>query len=157
MVDTVTVPYTRTFSQPLDDAFAWLTDYDNQDADRAGAIIEDRRVLEEEDNVVILQGQLETLGRRMDGTAVVHLDPPDHWRANLYDTKQRVAGVYDYRLEPHHDGCKLTVAYQLAAPKLRHKLLLWLGKPLIRRQLDTMWDGFEAAMNQDLNGAPPSG
>lgn len=150
MVDTIELRYERTLAHPVEAAFDWLTDYRDDDADRAGAIIQDRRVIEETEDRIVLEGQLETLGREMDGKAVVTLDPPDHWRADLYDTKGRTSGVYDYRLEPTDDGSRLIVDYNFAAPKLTHKLMFWLSKPMIRRQLDDMWDGFEQAMDEEL-------
>lgn len=156
MVDTVTVRYERTLEHPVEDAFAWLTDYQEDDPERAGGIIQERRVIEETDERIVLEGELETLGREMEGTAVVKLDPPDHWRAHLYDAKGRPSGIYDYRLEPEADGSRLVVDYQFAAPKLKHKLLLWVTRPLIRRQLDEMWDGFADAMDRELTAAPPA-
>lgn len=150
VVDTVRVRYRRPLPFSIEDAYAWLTDYRDDDAERAGAIIQDRKVLEEDEDRIVLEGKLSTLGRRVDGTAVVKLDPPDHWRAHLYDTRGRPSGIYDYRLEPAEEGSELVVDYHLAAPKLRHKLMLWLGKPLIRRELDTMWEGFVAAMEEEI-------
>lgn len=156
VVDTVHLRYERTLGHPVEDAFGWLTDYRDDDAERAGAIIQDREVVEETEDRIVLEGDLETLGRRMQGRAVVELDPPDHWTANLYDVKGRPSGVYDYRLEDADDGSHLVVDYEFAAPKLQHKLLLWLTRPLIRRELETMWDGFEAAMDQELAGKVPA-
>lgn len=150
MVDTVELRYERSLGHPVEDAFSWLTDYQEDDPERAGAIIEERRVVEEADERIVLEGELETLGRRMEGTAVIELDPPDHWTAHLFDTKGRPSGVYDYHLEPDTEGSRLRVDYRFGAPKLKHKLILWLTKPLIRRQLDKMWDGFEAAMDQEI-------
>lgn len=152
MVDTVTIRYERPLPHPVEDAFDWLTDYRDDDAERAGAIIQDRKVLEEDEDRIVLEGQLETLGRAVEGTAVVKLDPPDHWTAHLYDTKGRPSGIYDYALEPTDEGSRLVIDYEFAAPKLQHKLMLWLGKPLIRRKLDEMWDGFEEAMDTEIHG-----
>lgn len=152
MVSTVRIPYERVFEHPVDEAFAWLTDYRDDDAERAGAIIEDRRVLEDREDEILLEGQLRTLGRLREGRARIELDPPDAWTAHLEDTKGRPSGRYEYRLEEHPDGCRLTVDYHVAAPRLRDKLLLWLSKPLARREIDEMWDGFEQAMDAELDG-----
>jgi hypothetical protein len=151
VVDTVTIRYERDLDHPLEDAYRWLTDYRNDDADRAGAVIRDREVVERTEDRIVLEGELETLGRRMDGRAEVELDPPDAWTARLYDEKGRRSGVYRYRLEPTEGpGCRLVVDYELVAPKLRHKAMLWIGRPLIRRELATMWDGFVEAMREEL-------
>lgn len=156
MVDTVSVRYERSLGHDVEPAFTWLTDYRDDDAQRTGAIIEDRRVLEETDQRIVLEGELETLGRTMEGTAVVKLDPPDTWTAHLYDEKGRPTGVYEYSLTPQEDGSRLRVDYRFAAPKLRHKLMLWLSKPLIKRELDEMWDGFEDSMDDELAAPPPT-
>lgn len=157
MVDTVHLRYERSLSHGVDEAFDWLTDYDDDDASRAGAIIEDRRVVEASEDRIVLEGQLETLGRRIEGTSVVKLDPPDRWTAHLFDEKGRPAGRYEYGLERQEQGSLLTVDYGFAAPKLKHKVLLWLSKPLIKRELDKMWAGFEEAMAEELSAEPPTG
>lgn len=153
-MDTVSVRYERSLDAALDDAFAWLTDYRDDDADRTDAIIEDRRVIERGPERILLEGKLETLGRRIDGTAEVTLNPPDAWTAKLYDTKNRPSGVYEYRLEPREVGCHLIVDYQFVAPKLKHKLMFTLSKPFIKRELDKMWEGFHEAMNEEVAPEP---
>lgn len=155
MADLVHVPYRRRLDHPVEDAYRWLTDYRDDDPDRAGAIIVERRVVEDDEDRIVLEGELETLGRRMSGRAVVRLDPPDHWRAELFDTQDRPTGVYDYRLADLGDGSQLVVDYGIAAPKLRHKLLLTVARPWIRRELDAMWDGFEDAMDRELGADDP--
>lgn len=155
MVRWVHVPYRRDLPHRLDDAFAWLTDYDEGDADRAGAIITRRRPVEAGPDRVVLEGRLDTLGRSYEGRAVVELHPPDRWVADMFDEKDRKWGHNEYRLEPRADegGCTLTVDYRFVAPKLRHLVQLTLAKPLIRREVDRMWDGFVEAMAEDLGPA----
>lgn len=152
MVDTISIPYRREIDHPIPQAYEWLTDYRDDDPERAGAMIVERRPVEEDEDRVVLEGALEILGRRRPGRAVVDLDPPDHWQAKLFDAEDRPTGVYDYRLEPRDDGCELVVDYRVAAPKLKHKLLLTLGRPWIRREIDEMWDGFVEAMDRELAG-----
>lgn len=151
MVDFVRIPYELTLDHPLEDAFNWLTDYEPEDADRAGAIIEHREVVESSEDEIVLEGQLETLGRNMEGIARISLDPPRAWTARLYDRKDRLSGIYEYELEPiDEDSCRLTIDYQLAAPRLRDKLMLYLGRPLVKRELSTMWSGFQESMAEEL-------
>lgn len=151
VVDTVRIGYERVFEHPIDEAYAWLTDYRDDDADKTDSIINDRVVLEEAEDEVVLEGQLETLGRVRTGRARVELDPPDTWTAHLQDEKGRPSGRYEYHLEDHPEGCKLTVDYHVAAPRLRDKLLLWVTRPLARREIDQMWDGFEQAMDDEID------
>lgn len=154
MVDTVRVRYKRRIPYAPDVAYDWLTDYDDQDHERAGAIIQHRTVRERGEDHVILDAQLATVGRSGEGWARVELAPDDHaWTAHLHDTKDRHAGTYEYRLRPAEDGTSsvLEVDYHIGAPKLKHKLMLYLAKPLVRREIDKMWDGFFEAMARDMD------
>lgn len=157
-VDHIHVEYRRTFDHALDKAYGWLTDYDEADPQRAGGIIQERTAIEERaDDLIVFDGHIKTMGRDAHGHAEVELDPPDHWTAYLHDEKGRLGDIYDYRLEPKgEDRCELVVDYAFAAPKLKHKLQLMVGKPLIRRKLDDMWDGFEEAMDRELGQQPPT-
>lgn len=150
MVDTVCITYERVFEHEREDAFAWLTDYRDDDPERAGAIIRERTVLERTDEQIVLEGELETLGRVLTGRARIELDPPSRWVAHLEDRRGRPAGRYVYELSDHEDGCRLQVDYNVATPRLRDKLLLWATRPLARRQIDRMWDGFADAMAEEI-------
>lgn len=153
MDDWVTIDYDRPLPVPVEDAFSWLTDYDEEDPDRAGAIIEERRPVEQTDDRVVLEGRLSVLGRRMEGRAEVELSPPDAWTAHLYDTKDRKGGRYEYRLIDDDGATRLVVGYHLKAPRWRDRLFITLLKPLILREIDTMWDGFVEAMVEDLGAS----
>lgn len=157
MVDTVRISYERVFAHPLDETFAWLTDYRDDDAQRAGAIIQDRNVLDRREDEILLEGKLETFGGTRKGRARVELDPPDRWTAHLQGPKGQPAGRYEYELHEHHEGCRLTVDYHIAAPRLRDKILLWATRWLTRREIDEMWDGFADAMAEELDGGSPEG
>jgi len=150
VVDEVCISYERVFEHPREDAFAWLTDYRDDDADRAGAIIRDREVLTRTEDEIVLEGELESMGRVRTGRARVELDPPNRWTAHLEDEKGRPAGRYEYELFEHPDGCRLDVDYHVAAPRLRDKLMLWVARPLARREIDDMWDGFADAMADEI-------
>lgn len=151
MVDTIKISYDRVLEQPLEDAYTWLTDYRDDDPERTDAIIEGREVIEEREDEVIVGAKLVTLGREVTGRARVELDPPDTWTAHIEDDKGRPAGRYEYHLEEHPDGCKLEVDYHVATPRLRDKLMLWISKPLARREIDQMWAGFAQAMADELD------
>lgn len=158
VVDTVCISYERVFEQPIDEAFDWLTDYRDDDAERAGAIIQDRKVLERTEDEIVLEGELKTLGRVLHGRARVELEPAEHrWVAHLEDRKGRPAGRYEYELDEHPDGCWLTVDYHVATPRLRDKLMLWTTRWLARREIGTMWDGFAEAMARDVDAEPVDG
>lgn len=160
----VNVHYEREFPYPVDVAYAWLTDYQDDDHTKAGAIIKRRDVIRKEldkDGRPILyelEGELETLGQKTGaGRALVRLYPDERrWTAELAKGRW----VYDYRVHPTAKGCRLAIDYRLGSKRWQRRLVLTLTKPLIRREIDRMWKGFSAAMERELGqsakGVAPS-
>ena len=143
------VPY------PVDVAFKWLTDYDDGDASRAQhVLVHERRVVARNGNVIRLEGRV-GIGKGSRGSAEVRLFPPDHYVATLSDPMGRPRGTYDYRLTPADAGraSLLTIDYAFVTPRLKHRLLVTWGAPLIRLKLRRMWGNFIAEMKKDLG--PP--
>ena len=155
MADHVTFTYRRTFPYPVDVAYQWLTDYQDDDGERTTAIVKRRPVIAREGNKVVLEGHLEIMGRQMQGTATVHLFPPDRWEAHLHFKNGR-GTVYRYRLDPLPGGrqCRLTAEYEIPARRWTSRLKLHLARPLVMREIDTMWDGFAKSMEKELGAAP---
>ena len=151
----VNVHYERDFAFPVDVAYAWLTDYVDDDHARAGAIIKKRIVIRKEldkDGRPVefeLEGELETLGQKTGtGRAVVKLFPDEkRWQASLAGGRW----IYDYMLVPRGaNKCRIKIDYRMSSKRWQRRLMLTLYKPLIRRELDRMWDGFDAAMKKEL-------
>lgn len=150
MTDWALLRYERTLPVSVDDAYAWLTDYDADDPDRTDEIIVERVPVEKSEDRIVLEGRLSYMGRDNEGWAEVELDPPDHWTAHVYDDKDRQGGRFEYRLQPTDTGSRLVVDYNLVTPRLRDRVLLTLAKPLLRRRIDAMWDGLVASMVDEL-------
>lgn len=146
----VDIPYTREFPFPIDACYAWLTDYQEDDPQRAGAIIHGRKVLERTPERVLLEVDNTTMGARMSGQAEVRLFPKEYrWEA--HGTGRGRGVLYKYQLTPlGPDRTRLEVHYTHRVKRWRTRLVMTLGRPLIRRELDTMWDGFAASMAKDL-------
>lgn len=150
----VTIRYSRRFPQDVGRAFAWLTDYQDDDPARTTAVVKRRPVLSRTADKVILEGELEMLGVRGAGTVEVSLFPPDRWVAEIVKGAGR-GSVYEYRLTATPEGgSRLDVAYRVRVRRWPSRFRLWIARPLIRRELDTMWDGFAASMAREL--ATPS-
>lgn len=144
--------YERDLPHTVDDAYAWLTDYQDDDHTKAGAIIRKRDVVSRTEREVVLEGELETIGQRATGRAVVRLFPEEkRWVAELAGGRW----VYEYRLVPRPGGCRLIVDYQLGARRWRRRVMYTLLKPLIRREIHQMWSGFAKAMARELPRAAP--
>lgn len=139
----------RELPAPVDEAFGWLTDFEAGDADRAGAILAERPVLEEGEDHVLLEARYGPLGLLPPARMRVDLlDPPRRWRATYVDGP--VDGEVTYVLEPAGDErSRLAVSYVIEPPTG----LGWaspLAAPLVRRRLHRMWDGYEEAMRREL-------
>jgi hypothetical protein len=147
----VDVPHVRILPHPIDAAYAWLTDFKDDDASLAGAIIQKRTVERRADGVTVLDAHNITLGQHARGRAEVRLFPAEYrWEARLFEGAGR-GSVYTYALSSLPEGrTRLEVHYRIRARRLRRRLLLWVAKPLISREVRKMWDGFAAAMRRDL-------
>lgn len=150
----VAIPYRRQFPYPLPAVYAWLTDYQDDDAEKAGAIIRRRSVVSREPGRIVLEGELETLGRRAPGRAEVLLHPPDRWEARFLAGPLK-GSVYEYRLTPVAPGrTRLDALYRARARRPSRRLLIRLLRPFIRREIHRMWNGFAKAMDADLAPLP---
>lgn len=151
MADHVTIRYERELDHPVEAAYEWLTDYQDDDPDRAGAVVVERPVLERSETKVVLKGTVEVLGDKGTGLTEVDLMPPDKWRARIVDGRGR-GSVYEYRLEPLDGGdrSRLVVDYHIRVKRFSSKLKVLLGRPFVRRELDRMWAGFAKSMDEEL-------
>lgn len=142
----------RRFAHDPARVYAWLTDYDEEDPKRAGGVVTKRRVLSRSATRVTMEGELDVIGRAMPGTAEVDLEPPSAWHARFYLKGKTLAFWNDYRVAPDgNGGTLLEVDYHYRMPTLKRRILYHLaGKRRIRRDLDLMWNGFEAAMDREL-------
>jgi hypothetical protein len=152
----VDVAYRRTFPHDVQRVYAWLTDYQDDDHARAGAIVQKRTVLKREGNVVLLEGHNVNLGRHAKGQAEVRLFPEEtRWEARIVSGNGR-GSVYTYKLTPAPGGhAHLEVHYKTCVRRLKGFLLLHLARPAIKREVGRMWDGFAEAMARDLRAQSP--
>lgn len=150
----VLLHYEREFPFSVEQAYAWLTDYQDDDHERAGAIIKRRTVVRREMDKegrpveFELEGELETLGQSTGtGRAIIRLFPDEkRWIAELGAGRW----IYEYRLVPAKKGSRILIDYRFGSKRLRRRVLLTLTKPLIRREIHKMWNGFDAAMKKEL-------
>lgn len=142
------IAVTRHFPYPVERAYAWLTDYRDDDPSLTTAVVKRRDVVKKDGDTVEMDVELLTLGRPMKGRAVVRLDPARHrWTAEAAGGRMR----YEYQLTPAPDGgSRLEVHYRVASRRWTRRLALRLARPRIRRELHVMWDGFTDAMRREL-------
>lgn len=145
----VHIHLTRRLPHPRDEAYAWLTDFEDSDAERAGAVVEKRHVTQRAKDRIVYEGEQVVLGRRTSGTTEVTLQPPDRWEARVL-SGVRTGSFTHYRLVPDGAGSHLSVDYHFTLDDPTRMLLLRIAKPLVARELGKMWDGFVASMASEL-------
>lgn len=151
MGEAVDVRYATTLPVSVHAAYAWLTDYRDDDPDRAGAIVEKRHVVARKDNVVILEGTNVTLGTRATGQAEVTLFPDEsRWECRIVKGPSK-GSLYTYRLVPAGEGrARFEVVYHIRVRRPGRRFVIRLLKPFIAREIRQMWKGYEAALARDL-------
>lgn len=146
----VDIHYARTFPYDVARAYAWLTDYQDDDPARTTAVVKRRPVLERTRDKVVLEGELEIAGTHGVGKVEVDLHPPDRWVARVVEGKGK-GNVFEYKLTPEApDRTRLDVRYRIRVRRWRSRLKVWLAKGVTRRDLDRMWDGFASSMVKEL-------
>lgn len=139
----------QRFPHARDAAYAWLTDIQDDDPQRTGAVLSSRRVVERRKDGLAYEGETEVLGRRVFARTEVTLLPPGRWEARI--TKGiRTGSTTDYRLEPNGAGCQLIVTYRFVFADARTRIIVRLLRPLVRRALVRMWAGFADDMAREL-------
>jgi hypothetical protein len=153
----VPIRYSRVFPHGLAETFDWLTDYREDDPSLTTAVVVDKRpVVKREGDTVTLHGTLEILGNRGSGIVEVKLQPPDRYTATIVQGAGK-GSVYEYALTPvSPTATRLDVTYNVRVKRLRKRILVAIARPLVRRDIARMWEGYAAAMAKDLSGAQKS-
>lgn len=149
----ITIRLRRELPYDMNSAYAWLTDFRDDDSDRTDAVTVSRSVLERSDKRVVLQGESEAFGRRVPFVSEIDLAPPDAWTARVIKGP-RLGSVTTYKLTPNARGTTLDVEYRLTHEKAWARAVMTLGKLKLRRDLERMWEGYERAMSKDLEQIP---
>lgn len=142
------VPY------PMDPAYRWFTDFDEFDHQRSTGYLRERRILDASKGQVELEDRVGLLGRERVQTLEVVLQPPDRWEARVVDGDlQGTEAIHELVAAPD-GGSLLTVRTTLSVGLLaRLKLALGAGDDL-QAELGEAWDGFVAAMEEELGPGP---
>lgn len=143
----------RRLPRPRDAAYAWLTDFESEDVARAGAVLQKRRILERGPTRIVYEAEQQVLGRQTGGTTEVTLHPPDRWEARVTQGP-RLGSFTHYRLVPDAEGARLTVHYHLVQVDGVKHAIMRLAKPLVKRELERMWDGFSSALTREIPEKP---
>lgn len=152
----VSIRLVRDMPMAVHQAYAWLTDIQDDDVARAkGAVIRQRKVTHRSATRVVYEGETEVLGRRTPSTTEVTLQPPDAWEARVV-AGPRLGSWTTYKLTPHGAGSRLEVHYRFLHEKPVTLLIMRLVKGKIRADLERMWEGYEAEMRREAAATVPA-
>lgn len=147
----VDISLSREFPHPIDDVYAWLTDYQDDDPAIAGTVIEERSVIERHPDRVVMRVKNVIAGKPMKGLAEVRLSPKEYRYEARSLEGDKGAILYTYQLTSLGPSrTRLDVSYKTRVRRFTRRLQVRLATPIIRRQLHRMWDGFTEAMARDL-------
>lgn len=149
MATPVEITLRRALPAPIAIAYPYLTDIQDTDVDRAGAVIKGRRVRSRSEGGLVYEGETAVLGQKTWSVTQVTLRPPDRWEARVIEGP-RTGSSTDYRLVDTADGCELTVVYRFVLADARRMFFLRALKLFVRRELAKMWDGFEADLRKEI-------
>jgi len=145
--------YERFFPVPVERAYAWLTDFRDDDVERAKAgLVHARRVVERSKTRVVYDGAIRAMGRIVPSRTEVDLAPPDRWESRVIEGP-RTGSSNSYRLLPSPGGCTLRITYRVVSRDPLTRIALRVARPLVRREFERMWDGFSASMRQEMGAA----
>ena len=131
---------TKIIRVPRAKVFAWCTDYDPKDPERAkNPAFKSRKILRRDANSVVVEDEYEGLPNRI---AKVKLFPPERWGADLEGGLWRGHGIY--RLEDIPEGTRLSITFQIKEknPKVTVEQLQQRG--------DSVWSNYVEAMEAEL-------
>lgn len=145
----VEITLSRALPVPVSVAYPWLTDIQDSDVERAGAVVKGRRVRSRSEDGLVYEGETSVLGQKIWSVTQVTFRPPDRWEARVVEGP-RTGSSTDYRLVDTPEGSQLTVVYRFVLADRRRMFFLRLLKVLVRRELAKMWDGFEADLRREF-------
>jgi len=132
---------------PLDYAFAWLTDFRDDDAKMIGG--KPRKILRRtKRNFVWIQPYTRD-GVDKIGVRIVTLRPPDSWHNDVINEEKE--SKFDYHLTPVGKSTKLTIT-----AKIRYKTIKPEKMRELARNLSAEWDKYKAALEKDYSSGKPA-
>lgn len=139
----------RHLPHARDAAYQWLTDIQDDDVQRTAAVLVSRRVTLREKDRLVYEGGTQVLGVTTRAVTEVSLQPPEAWEARVLEGP-RTGSSTSYRLIPQRNGCRLEVEYRFVFTDAKRAFATRLLRPLVKRSLGQMWDGFAQDMAREL-------
>ena len=135
------VEISKILRAPLDKAFRWCTDYNEQDPSIAKNP-RSRSIIKREGNVIYLEDEQldETIPNRR---TKVTLYPPNKWVAEFEGSIWQGTGTYT--LTKHAEGTKLTIVFDMTSIQRD-----FTPEKLCARAIDS-WERYGAALESELS------
>lgn len=144
-----TVKVSRKIMAPLSFAYAWCTDFREDDPQISG---QKRRILmlEKTKGRFIMSATSKSHGRTVTAARIVSLNPPNSWHLDWIGDEHDETG--DYRLTRlSGSATRLRMTF-----KVRNKTPRTSGKAAFVKEINAMWDKYVQALEGDYrNQAAP--
>jgi hypothetical protein len=132
---------------PLDYAFAWLTDFRDDDPKIIGGT--PRRMLRKSKREFVWVQPYKRDGVQKFGVRIVKLKPPDSWRNDAINEEKE--SVYSYRLTPVGRSTRLTIE-----AKIRYKTIKPESMRELAHNLSADWEKYKASLEKDYSSGKPA-
>lgn len=130
--------------RPLDEVYAWCTDYQVADPGLSTVAIRARKVVSRSADAVELE-DYGVLGMSVAVRYRIQLHPPDRWEADA--TSRMGTGHNEYRLAAEEGGTRIAVTFTLR-PRGGYRILGFLARPFLARRLSRLWGDFVRDMEE---------
>lgn len=149
MPDPVHIRIEQEFAHSAAETYAWLTDFDDADDQRAGDVLRSRKVILREPGRIVYEGETEVLGRRIFGRTEIDLHPPNRWEARTV-SGPRTGSRTDYVVLSRPGGSLARIDYHFKLQDPTKHMLLSVARILVKRSLKRMWEGFARSMDEEM-------
>lgn len=154
MPSFVDARHVELFRHPVERAYPWLVDYQEDDARTGSAVVAGRQVVQRKGDTILLDTDIRTPFGVKPRRAEITLDPAKHrWDARVV-SGYGLGNLTHYALTPTPEGgSRLEIHYRLHARNGAQRAFHTLTRPLFLQRVTAMWKGFHAEMDKDLGGA----
>jgi len=139
------VSVSKLIRAPLNDVFAWCTDYSDMDPEIMGSKgSQTRRITSRDKTRVVFVETYSDPGIRT-RRVEVSLHPPSEWRARFSGGKWEGTGFY--KLSETKDGTKLDITFTM------EKAIEGYTAEVLKQRANEVWDAYVAAIERSPKSA----
>jgi hypothetical protein len=142
MARSTKVRVSKLIRAPMNEVFAWCTDYSDMDPEIIGSKgSQARRIISRDKRRIVFVDTYSSPAIKT-RTAEVSLHPPNEWRAKF--SGGRWEGTGTYRLSETKHGTKLDITFTM------EKAVDGYSAEVLTQRADETWDAYVAAIEKSL-------